>query len=147
MYGGGSLWGSAVVKEEGRAVSLIVGFANQGRERVKDKRIHEGGKRCEERRARYVRQTPSQVQEIPARSRGSMINCTFAASTKNVDGAEGFCKILRNLNDLDSFAYLMLLKTNVAANKEASEMRRRLDEDNIEMSSEIVNLLEKVCPK
>ncbi|XP_038692707.1 pentatricopeptide repeat-containing protein At1g02370, mitochondrial-like isoform X2 [Tripterygium wilfordii] len=66
---------------------------------------------------------------------------------RDVDGAEEFCKNLRNLNHLDSFAYLMLLKTYVAANKQASEMRRRLEEDNIVMSKEIENLLEKVCPK
>lgn len=66
---------------------------------------------------------------------------------KNIDGAEKFCKILKHINCLDSSAYSLLLKTYIAADRLAPEMRKRLEEDNIEMSDELENLLERVSPK
>ncbi|KAH7516960.1 hypothetical protein FEM48_Zijuj09G0011300 [Ziziphus jujuba var. spinosa] len=66
---------------------------------------------------------------------------------KDVHRAEQFCKILRRFNCLNSNAYHLLLKTYLAAGKLAPEMRRRLEEEDIEISVELENLLQGVCPK
>ncbi|KAJ9171712.1 hypothetical protein P3X46_015036 [Hevea brasiliensis] len=70
----------------------------------------------------------------------------YFCEEKDIDGAEKFCKILKHINSLDSIAYRLLLKTYIAADKLAPEMRQRLKEENIEMSDELKNLLEKVSP-
>ncbi|KAJ7008154.1 pentatricopeptide repeat-containing protein At1g02370, mitochondrial [Populus alba] len=66
---------------------------------------------------------------------------------KDVDGAERLCKIWKQLNRLNSNAYILLLKTYIAAGRLAPEMRQRLEEDNIEINPELENLLERVSPK
>ncbi|KAF3436555.1 hypothetical protein FNV43_RR23647 [Rhamnella rubrinervis] len=66
---------------------------------------------------------------------------------KDVDSAEQFCKILKRLNCLNSNAYHLLLKTYIAAGKLAPEMRQRLGEDDIEISVELEDLLQRVCPQ
>ncbi|KAF8401319.1 hypothetical protein HHK36_012253 [Tetracentron sinense] len=66
---------------------------------------------------------------------------------KDVNGAEEFCKMLKKINCLDSIAYHLLLNTYMAAGKTAPEMRQRMKEDEIEMSSELENLLQRVCPE
>lgn len=66
---------------------------------------------------------------------------------KDVDGAEEFCKILRTFDCLNSNIYHLLLKTYIAAGKLAPEMRQRLKEDHIEISTDLENLLERVCPE
>ncbi|XVF32909.1 hypothetical protein REPUB_Repub17cG0123400 [Reevesia pubescens] len=65
----------------------------------------------------------------------------------DVDAAEEFCKILKRGNCLDSNAYHSLLKTYVAAGKLALDMRQRLEEDGIELSQELQELLVNVCPE
>uniref|UniRef100_A0A2P2IZR7 Uncharacterized protein MANES_01G229000 n=1 Tax=Rhizophora mucronata TaxID=61149 RepID=A0A2P2IZR7_RHIMU len=65
---------------------------------------------------------------------------------KDVDGAEKFCKVLKAINSLDSNAYRWLLKTYVTAGKIGPELHQRLEDDGIEISEEIENLLESVCP-
>lgn len=66
---------------------------------------------------------------------------------KDVDSAEQFCKILKRLNCLNSNSYHLLLKTYVAAGKLAPEMRERLTGDNIKVSVELEDLLQRVCPR
>ncbi|GAB2282185.1 hypothetical protein Dimus_016736 [Dionaea muscipula] len=61
-------------------------------------------------------------------------------------GAEGFCRMLKKAECLDSKPYLSLLQVYVAAGKSNVEMRKRMEEDGIEISSEHEKLLEKVCP-
>ncbi|XP_022769519.1 pentatricopeptide repeat-containing protein At1g02370, mitochondrial [Durio zibethinus] len=65
----------------------------------------------------------------------------------DVDAAEEFCKILKNNNCLDSDAYHWLLRTYVAAGKVAPDMRKRLENDGIELSQDLQNLLVNVCPE
>uniref|UniRef100_A0A2N9IR52 Pentacotripeptide-repeat region of PRORP domain-containing protein n=1 Tax=Fagus sylvatica TaxID=28930 RepID=A0A2N9IR52_FAGSY len=65
---------------------------------------------------------------------------------KDVDGAEEFCRVLKAFNCLTSNIYHLLLKTYIAAGKLAPEMRQRLKEDHIEISSDLENLLQRVCP-
>ncbi|WCJ22336.1 Tetratricopeptide repeat (TPR)-like superfamily protein [Euphorbia peplus] len=69
----------------------------------------------------------------------------YCCREKDVDGAEKFYQILKPMNRLDSEFYAWLLKTYIAAGKSAPDMRRRLEEDNIEISNELENLLERVC--
>ncbi|XP_065860309.1 pentatricopeptide repeat-containing protein At1g02370, mitochondrial [Euphorbia lathyris] len=64
---------------------------------------------------------------------------------KDVDGAEKFYQIFKLVDGIDSETYAWLLKTYIAAGKSAPDMRRRLKEDNIEISHELENLLERVC--
>ncbi|KAH8517216.1 hypothetical protein H0E87_005243 [Populus deltoides] len=66
---------------------------------------------------------------------------------KDVDGAERLCKIWKQINRLKSNAYILLLKTYIAAGRLAPEMRQRLEEDNIEINPELENLLERLSPK
>lgn len=66
---------------------------------------------------------------------------------KDVEGAEKFCKILKNIGALDSNAYQLLLRTYIAAGSTAPEMRKRMKEDDIEIDSELEDLLQSVCPE
>lgn len=66
---------------------------------------------------------------------------------KDVDSAEKFCQILKRFNCLNSNAFHLLLKTYLAAGKLAPEMRQRLEEEDIEISVELENLLQIVCPR
>lgn len=70
----------------------------------------------------------------------------FFEEEKDVDGAEEFCKVLKSLNCLDFSAYSLLIKTYIAAGKLASDMRQRLEDDDIEITDELEDLLVKVCP-
>ncbi|XVF72758.1 hypothetical protein PTKIN_Ptkin12aG0146100 [Pterospermum kingtungense] len=65
----------------------------------------------------------------------------------DVDSAEEFCKILKNGKGLDSDAYHWLLKTYAAAGKVAPDMRQRLEDDGIELTQELQDLLVNVCPE
>ncbi|TYI69369.1 hypothetical protein E1A91_D08G150500v1 [Gossypium mustelinum] len=65
----------------------------------------------------------------------------------DVKAAEEFCKHLKNNNCLDSEVYHQLLRLYVAAGKVAPDMRRRLEDDAIEISKELEDLLVKVCPE
>ncbi|KAF9619836.1 hypothetical protein IFM89_009587 [Coptis chinensis] len=64
---------------------------------------------------------------------------------KNVTDAEEFCKMLKNVDCLDSNAYCLLLSTYIAANKKEPGMRKRLEMDCIKVTLELEELLEKVC--
>ncbi|PIA28293.1 hypothetical protein AQUCO_07200148v1 [Aquilegia coerulea] len=63
---------------------------------------------------------------------------------KDVARAEEFCKMLKKVDCLDSEAYRLLLSTYVAAKEKEPGMRKRLEIDEIEMSTEIEELLESV---
>lgn len=65
---------------------------------------------------------------------------------KDVEGAENFARILNSFKCLDASAYHLLIKTYVAAGKSGPNMRQRLKDDNIEISSELEELLETICP-
>lgn len=65
---------------------------------------------------------------------------------KDIDGAEEFCKMLKKVYHLNSEDYNALLRTYIAAEKTEPCMRQRMEEDEIEMSPETEELLEKVCP-
>ncbi|GAV83065.1 PPR domain-containing protein [Cephalotus follicularis] len=66
---------------------------------------------------------------------------------KDVDGAERFCHILKNMNSLNSNYYHLLLKTYEAAGKVAPKMHQRLEEDSIDVNPELEKLLLRVCPE
>jgi pentatricopeptide repeat protein len=66
---------------------------------------------------------------------------------KDVDGAERLCKIWKQINRQKCNAYILLLKTYIAAGRLAPEMRQRLEEDNIEINPELENLLKRLSPK
>lgn len=66
---------------------------------------------------------------------------------KDVGSAEDFCKILKKYNCMTSIAYHLLLKIYAAANKYSPDMCQRLIEEGIQMTSEIEDLLRRVCPK
>lgn len=68
----------------------------------------------------------------------------FFMEEKDTNGAEEFWKTLKSLNCLDSDAYCNLMRTYLAAGKMAPEMRQRLEEDGVEMNTEIEDLLAKV---
>ncbi|KAH9609118.1 hypothetical protein KSS87_004484 [Heliosperma pusillum] len=63
---------------------------------------------------------------------------------KHTCGAEKLCIMLQNAQALDSKSYLWLLQTYVAAGKEISGLRRRMEEDGINISSEHEELLSKI---
>jgi len=71
----------------------------------------------------------------------------YFEAENDVDVAEKFCSILKTFDCLTSNIYHLLLKTYIAAGKLAPEMRQRLKEDHIEISSDLVKLLERVCPE
>ncbi|KFK42596.1 hypothetical protein AALP_AA1G016200 [Arabis alpina] len=66
--------------------------------------------------------------------------------SKDVDGAEEFCKILSKSRPLDSETVTFLMKVYAAAEKTCPDMRERLLQHKIEVSDEIQDLLQKVCP-
>ncbi|GAB2234547.1 hypothetical protein Drorol1_Dr00003802 [Drosera rotundifolia] len=66
---------------------------------------------------------------------------------KDVDGAERLCKLLRQVKCLDSKTFLSLLRIYVAAGKLDLEMRKRMKNAGIDISSEHKDLLDKVCRK
>ncbi|XP_050372753.1 pentatricopeptide repeat-containing protein At1g02370, mitochondrial-like isoform X2 [Argentina anserina] len=70
----------------------------------------------------------------------------YFEETKDVDSSENFCKILKRLNCLSSNEYCLLLKVYVAAGSLLPEIRQRLKEDNIQISTELDELVEKVSP-
>ncbi|KAL9275796.1 Pentatricopeptide repeat-containing protein [Drosera capensis] len=63
---------------------------------------------------------------------------------KDVDGAERLCKLLRQVKCLDSKAFLSLLRIYVAAGKLDLEMRKRMKNAGIDISSEHKDLLDKM---
>ncbi|KAH9626866.1 hypothetical protein KSS87_002266 [Heliosperma pusillum] len=65
---------------------------------------------------------------------------------KDVDGLEKFCQLLKRAQALDTKAYLWLLQTYVDAEKTAPDMRERIEEDGINVTPELEELLERVCP-
>ncbi|VVA89717.1 unnamed protein product [Arabis nemorensis] len=66
--------------------------------------------------------------------------------TKDVEGAENFCRNLSKWRPLDSETVTFLIKIYAAAEKTCPEMRERLSQHQIEVSEEIQDLLQKVCP-
>ncbi|KAJ0245265.1 Pentatricopeptide repeat-containing protein [Hirschfeldia incana] len=65
---------------------------------------------------------------------------------KDVDGAEELCRILSKWRPLDSETVSFLIKTYAAAGKTCPDMRERLFRQQIEVSEEMQDLLETVCP-
>ncbi|XP_074316016.1 pentatricopeptide repeat-containing protein At1g02370, mitochondrial-like [Silene latifolia] len=63
---------------------------------------------------------------------------------KDTCGAEKLCNMLKNVQALDSKSYLWLLQTYVAAGKEISGLRQRMEEEGINISSEHEELLSKI---
>lgn len=66
--------------------------------------------------------------------------------TKDVDGAEEFCKTLTNWSPQDSETYTLLIKTYIAAEKACPGMRKRLVEQGIEIDGEMESLLTNISP-
>ncbi|GAB2298163.1 hypothetical protein Dimus_032235 [Dionaea muscipula] len=66
---------------------------------------------------------------------------------RDADGAEKFCLMLKKADCLDSEAYWSLLQIYVAVGKTDLEMRKRIQEDGIEISTQLEHLLDKVCPR
>ncbi|KAK9747607.1 hypothetical protein RND81_02G002900 [Saponaria officinalis] len=65
---------------------------------------------------------------------------------KDVDGIEKFCRLLKKVQPLDARAYSWLLQTYVEAEERAPDMRERIEEDGVNISPELEELLERVCP-
>ncbi|KAF8112947.1 hypothetical protein N665_0058s0046 [Sinapis alba] len=65
---------------------------------------------------------------------------------KDVDGAEELCRILSKWRPLDSETVTFLIKTYAAAEKTCPDMRERLFRQQIQVSEEIQDMLETVCP-
>lgn len=66
---------------------------------------------------------------------------------KDVEGAEELCRILSKWRPLDSETVTFLIKTYAAAEKTCPDMRERLFREQIEVSEEMQDLLETVCPQ
>lgn len=62
---------------------------------------------------------------------------------KDVDGAEEFCKTLTKLSPE---TYTLLIKTYIAAEKACPGMRKRLEQQGIEIDEEMESLLRKIFP-
>lgn len=65
---------------------------------------------------------------------------------RDVDGAEELSRMVKMVNHLDSKFYHSLIHIYTAAGKPAPDMRKRMEEDGIEINSEMENLLQMVCP-
>lgn len=65
---------------------------------------------------------------------------------KDVHGAEEFCRILLNWRPFDSEIATFLIKTYAAAEKTCPDMRERLFRHQTQVSEEVHDLLESVCP-
>lgn len=65
---------------------------------------------------------------------------------KDVDGAEEFCKTLVKWSPLDSKTYTLLMKTYFSAGKACPDMKKRLEEQEIQVDEEQEDLLRKICP-
>ncbi|KAF9688173.1 hypothetical protein SADUNF_Sadunf02G0169600 [Salix dunnii] len=98
---------------------------------------------------KHMKAALSEVREIEWEPDQKTISAflNYFEDEKDVDGAERLCKIWKQINRLNSNAYILLLKTHIAAGRLAPEMRQRLEEDNIEINPELENLLERVSPK
>lgn len=66
---------------------------------------------------------------------------------RDVAGAEKLCEILKKANCIDSEAYMLLLDVYEAANKTAPEIRFKMKGDGVKISSELEDLLSRVCPE
>lgn len=64
---------------------------------------------------------------------------------KDVNSAEEFCRKLEEVQPLDSSSYLWLLHTYAAAGQTAPNMRQRMEESGIDISTEHEELLQKIC--
>ncbi|XP_010422661.1 PREDICTED: pentatricopeptide repeat-containing protein At4g01990, mitochondrial [Camelina sativa] len=64
---------------------------------------------------------------------------------KDVDGAEEFCKTLTKWSPLDSETYTLLMKTYLSAGEACPDMRKRLEEQGIQVDEEQECLLSKIC--
>ncbi|CAN4112808.1 unnamed protein product [Withania somnifera] len=66
---------------------------------------------------------------------------------RDVGGAEEFYKFLKKVNCLSSDVCSSLLRTYIAANRTADDMKLRIKDDGIGMSCELEELLKSVCPE
>ncbi|KAG9457852.1 hypothetical protein H6P81_002360 [Aristolochia fimbriata] len=64
---------------------------------------------------------------------------------KDVDGAEVFYKKLKKVNYINEEAYAYLLRTYIAAGKSNPLIREQMKDDEVEISSDMEKLLERVC--
>ncbi|PIN05306.1 hypothetical protein CDL12_22152 [Handroanthus impetiginosus] len=65
----------------------------------------------------------------------------------DASSAEEFYKLMKRINCVDSNVYKSLLETYVAAGRTLADMRVRIEEDRIEISRDLEDLLAKVCPE
>ncbi|XP_060962464.1 pentatricopeptide repeat-containing protein At1g02370, mitochondrial-like [Cannabis sativa] len=75
----------------------------------------------------------------------TFLNCF--EENKDVHTAENVLKTLNPYHRLNSNDYRSLLKIYIAAGKLDPKMRKRLEEDGVEISCEIEELLQVVCPQ
>ncbi|KAK9685015.1 hypothetical protein RND81_10G250000 [Saponaria officinalis] len=64
---------------------------------------------------------------------------------KHCHGVEKLCNMLKDVQALDSTAYLWLLQTYAAAGEEVTGMRQRMEGNGVNISSEHEELLSKIC--
>ncbi|CAI9300426.1 unnamed protein product [Lactuca saligna] len=65
---------------------------------------------------------------------------------RDVESAEKLMGILKRLKCVDDKVYGLLLQTYIAANKMDPDMRHRIQEDGILVTTELQHMLKKVCP-
>ncbi|KAJ8627128.1 hypothetical protein MRB53_020435 [Persea americana] len=65
----------------------------------------------------------------------------------DVEHSEELCKVLKRVCYPASELYNLLLHTYAAAGKIEPQMHQRIRENNVQMTSEMENLLARVCPE
>ncbi|KAK9084356.1 hypothetical protein Scep_030827 [Stephania cephalantha] len=101
---------------------------------------------CMETAVSKAAENPKECKWKPTKERVNTFMSYFEEQ-KDADSAKAFCKMLKKINCLDVDAYCLLLRTYVAAGKVEPKMRRRIKKDGIEVNSELMSLLEIVCPE
>ncbi|XXG80515.1 hypothetical protein AAC387_Pa09g1361 [Persea americana] len=71
----------------------------------------------------------------------------YFVEEKDVKHSEELCKVLKRVCYPASELFNLLLHTYVAAGKIEPQMRQWIREDNVQMTSEMEKLLERVCPE
>lgn len=72
--------------------------------------------------------------------------CMHFEESKDVESAKALFQIMKEGDSSRRTAYLLLLKTYVAAGETAPEMRKMLEDDKIDLDAEFDQLLDKVSP-
>ncbi|KAK4492641.1 hypothetical protein RD792_003459 [Penstemon davidsonii] len=91
----------------------------------------------------------SRVRDDEWHPRSNTINTflNYFKKESDVDSAEEFYKLMKKINCVDSSIYETLVQAYVASGRTLPNLRARIEEDGIQMSSELEELLRIVCPE